>query len=88
MSRDLRYSVRRLRAALIAAAAVGTVLLLFFFPATLWKEGIEFISFRPLWQLDDLPPDATGLVLQGLLVLTVAAGLWALYPGFWPRPPE
>ncbi len=96
----LRYGLRRLTAALLTATILSLPLALFFFPVTVVKEayghrtdagiicftGTEFISFRPIWQLDGLPPDGIGLVLQILIVLSLSAGVWALYPAFKPVP--
>lgn len=91
--------MRRFSAALLAAAMVSIPLAVLFFPVTVVKDfparpsrvgviscftGTEFISFRPIWQLDGLPSDGTGLLLQTLLVLCLGISVWVLYPSFKP----
>jgi hypothetical protein len=97
---NLLYGMSRLRAALIAAVFVWVPLAVFFFPVTVMKSlsagrrssGVtcftetEFISFRPIWHLDGLPPDGTGLAIESLIVLSMSVGVWALYPAFKPPP--
>lgn len=96
---DLRYGVRRLSASLLAAAMASVPLAVFFFPVTVVKDvpaspspvgviscytGKDYISFRPIWQLEGLPSDGTGLVFQALIALSLGLGMWALYPAFKP----
>ena len=94
---NLIYGMKRLYAALIAAVIVWVPLAAFFFPVTVVKDprrsagivcftGTEYISFRPVWQLDGLPFDGTGLAIEILIVLSLSAGVWALYPAFKPPP--
>lgn len=97
----IRYAVRRLSAALFGAMIISAPLVVFLFPVTVIKDlmpsspqgvivcpkGTEFISFRPLWQMNGLPVDATGLVIQSLIVLSLSVGVWTLYPAFKPMKP-
>lgn len=96
------YGRRRFFKTLLATMLIIAPFALFLFPVTVVKDlsigspgpgviscpkGTEFISFRPLWQLDGLPPDATGLIIQSLIVLSLSVGVWAMYPAYKPQKP-
>lgn len=76
--------------AFYAFLAFAAPFALFLFPTTRDDApnscygGKEFISFRPLWNLGGLPPDAFGLCLEAGIALALAIGVWAMYPAFRP----
>ena len=84
---------RRFRASAFTFAGVAATFATFLFPTTRIDDpyrtcygGTEYISFRPLWNLDGLPSDGLGICVEAALALSFGVGVWFLYPAFHPPP--
>lgn len=89
--KDLRYPMRRLLAAWIAATAVGVILGVFLCPVLVpqnaWFDLFHGLEFRPLWRLEGRLPDRAWLALEGALALGVGLLVWFFYTDVKPPPP-